>query len=180
MPVGDLFLRADLKSLPLLRRDRFICSRDSPCVDDGVGRQFVIGAPFLESLSHGAGGAKDAGVESFDESESLDPREGRVGPRQRRRGLRSQSLRTRESAIEQIHRSICKRWRQTITKFLLAQSHIFSLSGRRVKAARFAQISFLPCVQTMKDLPGYAAPALDQRKGRNFLCPAIARLSSNG
>jgi hypothetical protein len=60
MPVGDLFLGADLKSLPLLRQDRLLRTSDPPCVDNRFACQFVIGAPFGENFGRGTGGTKKA------------------------------------------------------------------------------------------------------------------------
>ena len=85
MSVGDLLFGADVKSSPLLRRDRFLCTRDPPCVDHRFARQFVIGAPFGENFGRGTGGTKKASVERLDQSECLDSRQqgirpGRAGP----------------------------------------------------------------------------------------------------
>jgi hypothetical protein len=81
MPVDNFFFGADLQSLPLLRRDRLRNSADSPCVDHGFARQFVIGAPFFEHLGRRTGGAEKPSVQCFDQGERLDPREQSVRPR---------------------------------------------------------------------------------------------------
>src|SRR5580692_8659830 len=81
MPVGDLLFGADLKSLPLLRRDRLLRTSDPPCMDHGFTRQFVIGAPSGENVGRGTGGTKEPSVQGLDQGERLDAREQSVRPR---------------------------------------------------------------------------------------------------
>jgi hypothetical protein len=81
MSVGDLLFGADVKSLPLFRRDRLLRTRNPPCVDHRFARQFVISAPFGENFGRGTGGAKKARVQGLDQGERLDPCQQGVRPR---------------------------------------------------------------------------------------------------
>src|ERR1700719_2638989 len=81
MPVSDRLFGADLKSLPLFRRDRLLRTSDPPCMDHGFTRQFVIGAPSGENVGRGTGGTKEPSVQGFDQGEGLDAREQGVWPR---------------------------------------------------------------------------------------------------
>src|SRR6202023_630536 len=81
MPVSDRLFGADLKSLPLFRRDRLLRTSDPPCMDHGFTRQSVICAPFGENVGRGTGCTEEPRVEGFDQGEGLDARKQSIRPR---------------------------------------------------------------------------------------------------